>query len=197
MKTSGEISGMSIQLRTRKFTVKEYALMGEAGVFDDDERVELIEGEIIPLSPQNPKHARIIENLTELLIQCFASTHRILVQLPLTLGTHSEPEPDFAVVRRGLPDGERHPEVADLIIEVSESTLAKDRRTKAPLYAKFAQPEYWILNTKKMRLEVRRQPLALADGFGYKELMVLTPGQTIAPLFAPERVFEVAQLLGA
>ncbi|MBX3169025.1 MAG: Uma2 family endonuclease [Candidatus Eremiobacteraeota bacterium] len=188
---------MSIQLRTRKFTVKEYARMGEAGVFDDGERVELIEGEIVTLSPQNPQHARIIEELSALMFQSFASTHRILVQLPLTLGAYSEPEPDLALVRRGLPDGERHPEVADLIIEVSRSTLSKDRRTKGALYAKYGQPEYWILNTKKMRLEVRRQPLALADGFGYKDLLVLTPGQTIAPLFAPEQVFEVSRLLGA
>lgn len=187
---------MSIQVRTRKFTVKEYARMGEAGIFRD-ERVELLEGEIYPLSPQNPKQANLIADLNELLVQTFASTHRILSQLPLTLGTHSEPEPDFALVRRGAPRGKRHPDKADLIIEISESSLTKDRRTKGELYAKFAQPEYWIINLKHTRLEVRRQPRETPHGFAYEDLQVLTPGQTIAPLFAPDQVFEVAQLLGA
>lgn len=188
---------MSLQLRTRKFTVKEYARMIKAGVFDASERVELIEGEIIPLSPQNPRHADLITDLTSLFFRAFDSTHLIRVQLPLTLGKRSEPEPDFALVSRAAPKSRRHAERADLIIEISESSLTKDRRSKGQLYAQFSQPEYWILNLKHTRLEVRRQPTQTEYGFAYEDLMVLSPGQSIAPLFAPERVFEVAQLLGA
>lgn len=101
------------------------------------------------------------------------------------------------LISRAALKGKRHTERADLIVEISESSLTKDRRAKGKLYAQFSQPEYWILNLKHTRLEVRRQPIESEYGFAYEDLMVLSPGQTIAPLFAPDRVFEVSQLLGA
>lgn len=191
---------MSIQLQRRKFTVAEYARMGEAGIFAPDERVELIEGEVIPLSPHNRKHASRIARLTTVLVRAFGDSHEIRVQLPLTLGSYSEPEPDFALVPLDVADrAERHPGTADLILELSEASLSFDRKQKASLYARFGIPEYWVLNLKNHRLEVRRAPEAkpkAAFGWDYREVAVLASGQVVSPLFAPTREFAVGALLG-
>jgi len=192
---------MSLNVKPRKFSVEEYALMGEAGVFGPGERVELIEGEIIPLSPQNKKHGLRIAKLTTLLVFAFGRTHDIRVQLPLTLGANSEPEPDFALVPLELSEaGERHPRQADLVLEISDSSLTFDRQEKASVYAKAGIPEYWILNLRHQRLEIRQNPVQNEEAiyaWDYASLTVLAEGQSAAPLFAPEHPFEVSVLLGA
>lgn len=192
---------MTLHLQQRKFTVREYALMGEAGVFEDGERVELIEGEIVVMSPHNRRHASRIARLTTLFVRLFGDTHEVRVQLPLTLGKLSEPEPDFALVPFEQADAaERHPGSADLVFEISDASLPKDRREKSSLYAKFQIKEYWILNLPKQRLEVRRQPEQNPKGpFGwdYASLTLLSPGQSCHPLFAPQLEFSVATLLGS
>ncbi len=171
--------------------------MGQAGVFPPGERVELIEGEIFPMSPHNPPHSNRIERLNTLLVMAFGKTHGVRVQLPLTLNHLSEPEPDFAIVP--LQTWTRHPDRADLVIEVADSSLSFDRNQKASVYAKAGIVEYWILNLKVGRLEVRRDPAASSDapyGWEYATLHLLAPGQTISPLLAPDTSFEVSQLLG-
>lgn len=192
---------MTLHLKPRKFTVEEYARMGEAGIFRDGERVELIEGEIVPMSPQNRRHANRVARLTTLLVKLFGSTHEVRVQLPLTLGTHSEPEPDFALVPLALADAAlRHPECADLVLEIADSTLSLDRNEKASLYAKAGIPEYWILNLPHQRLEVRRQPQVDSEapyGWSYASLTLVAPPQTCQPLFAPDQDFSVEVLLGS
>lgn len=174
--------------------------MGEAGVFGLNERVELIEGEIIPVSPQNRRHASRTARLTTWLVTEFGKTHEIRVQLPLTLGSHSEPEPDFALVRLEVADAApRHPGSADLVLEIADSSLAFDRNEKASLYAKAGIAEYWVLNLVSSRLEVRRDPAEndeLAYGWGYSSLTILAPGQAVSPRFAAEVRFAVTDLLG-
>lgn len=174
--------------------------MGEAGVFTPDERVELIEGEIVPVSPQNRRHASRIARLNTVFVLEFGQTHEIRVQLPLTLGPLSEPEPDFAIVPLTLAnDAPRHPPGADLIIEIADSTLAFDRAEKASLYAKAHVEDYWILNLRNQRLEVRRTPAENPEGaygWDYAELTIYAPGQSVSPGFAPETGFEVWTLLG-
>lgn len=191
---------MTLNVKPRKFTVEEYARMGEAGVFGWNERVELIEGEIIPVSPQNRRHASRTARLTTWFVTEFGKTHEIRVQLPLTLGSHSEPEPDFALVRFEVADGApRHPGSADLVLEIADSSLAFDRNEKASLYAKAGIAEYWVLNLVNSRLEVRRGPAEndeLAYGWGYSSLTILAPGQVVSPLFAVEVIFPVSDLLG-
>lgn len=191
---------MTLNLEPRRFTVEEYARMGEAGVFPPGERVELLEGEIFPMSPHNRPHSYRLEKLTTLLVMAFHRSHGVRVQLPLTLTPQSEPEPDFALVpltsaRAYL----RHPESADLVIEVSDSSLAFDRGPKASAYAKAGIAEYWLLNLQASRVEVRRQPAEsqeAAYGWTYATLHLLAPGQSLAPLFAPDITFTVDQLLG-
>ena len=189
-----------LHVTPRKFSVDEYAKMGEAGVFALGERVELIEGEIIPVSPQNRRHASRIARLNTLFVKAFGDTHEVRVQLPLTLSTHTEPEPDFAIVRLDVADAAvRHPGGADLVLEISDSSLPFDRNEKASVYAKAGIADYWVLNLPQQRLEVRRnfsQNPDMAFGWGYSSLTLLAEGQSVSPLFAPEVSFSVAVLLG-
>lgn len=177
----------------RRFTVKEYAKMGDAGIFAPGERVELLEGEIVAVSPQNPRHARRISRINTLLVGLFGKTHEIRVQLPLTLSKVSEPEPDFALVSFQESDAaKRHPACADWVMEISDSTLSLDRNKKARVYAQAGIGDYWILNMQKKRLEVRRQPTEE----GYSSLTLLSPEQSLSMLAFPEIELKVADLLG-
>lgn len=189
-----------LYVKPRKFTVKEYAKMIDKGIFAPDERVELIEGEIIPLSPHNRKSASRTARITTILVTAFGQTHEIRVQLPLTLGTLSEPEPDFAIVRLDVADAAaRHPASADLVLEISDSSLSFDRNAKASLYAKFGIDDYWLLNLPHNRLEMRREPVENAKaafGWKYSSLTLLPEGQSASPLFAPDVSFSVSALLG-
>ena len=189
-----------VNIKPRSFTVTEYAKMGEAGVFRPGERVELIEGEIVPMSPHNVPHASRIARLNTLFVRTFGETHEVRVQLPLTLGEVSEPEPDFAMVTfADVEIAQRHPSRADLVVEIADSSLSFDRGEKASLYAKAGILEYWLLNLRHQRLEVRRQPHLDSEGafqWNYCSLQLMCPGQAIEPLCLPQARFSVDQLLG-
>ena len=191
---------LEVQHQPRRFTVEEYARMGEAGIFAPGERVELIEGEILAVSPQNRKHARRIAKLTSLLVRLFGDNHEIRVQLPLTLSKFSEPEPDFAIVlAQESDDAERHPAGADLVIEIADSSLSFDRNEKASVYAKAGIQDYWVLNLVNKRLEIRRGPRELpgsAHGWDYANLSLLATEQSVSPLAFPEVQIRVSDLLG-
>lgn len=191
---------MSLDVAPRLFTVEEYARMGKAGIFGPQERVQLIEGEIVAMSPQNPRHNHTVARLTKLMVRHFGDTHDIYVHGAMTLGSLSEPEPDLAVVRLGVAESAwRHPDKADLVLEVAHTSLAFDRKRKASLYAKFQLPDYWIINTRNERVEVRRNPAENAKaqyGWDYAEITVLAPGQQVSPLLLPHVAFEVSELLG-
>ncbi|MEW6277947.1 MAG: Uma2 family endonuclease [Candidatus Eremiobacterota bacterium] len=185
---------------TRRFTADEYYLMGEAGVFKPGERVELIEGEIVPVSPQNKRHAARIGRLNTRFVRVWGETHDVRVQLPLSLPGHSEPEPDFAIVPRAwVDDAVRHPSSAHLVIELADSSLRFDRNEKASVYAKAGIPEYWVLNFQQPSLEVRLEPGPDPEGsygYGYRTTRVLQPPDSVTPAFLPPHTFLVADLLG-
>ena len=191
---------LEVQHQPRRFTVEEYARMGEAGIFAPGERVELIEGKMLAVSPQNPKHARRIARLTSMLVRLFGESHEIRVQLPLTLGKFSEPEPDFAIVSlQESDDAKRHPDGADLVLEIAESLLSFDRNEKASVYAKAGIQDYWVLNLVNKRLEIRRGPRELpgsAYGWDYANLSLLATEQSVSPLAFPEVQIRVSDLLG-
>lgn len=133
----------------RPFTVEEYHKMAEAGVFAPDERVELIGGQLFPMSPADHKHTTIIMQLTRVLMHHFGNEYDIGIQTPVTLDDMSEPEPDAAVVRRyRRGDAPHKPTAQDvfIVIEVSDTTLAFDREVKLPRYATARVPESWIIN---------------------------------------------------
>jgi Uma2 family endonuclease len=147
--------------RRHRITVEEYHRMAELGFFAPDARVELIDGEIIDMPPIGPRHRATVSCLHELLVR--AVSDRVLVwgQSGIQLGDFSEPQPDLALLpRRADFYAQKNPVGADtlLIIEVSETTLRYDQRTKSPLYARYGIPEYWIFDTQAKQLYVSRNP---------------------------------------
>lgn len=171
--------------QVRRWTVEEYYRLWEAGFFRD-ERVELINGEILRMSPHNKPHSSAIGFLNNRLVRTFGETHLVRVQLPLSVGDLSEPEPDFSLVRPELIEGyQRHPTTADLVIEVSDSSLNYDRSRKTSLYASAQVKEYWVLNIPALRLEVYREPRQDAHaefGWSYFVHLVLTREDTVTPV---------------
>jgi len=145
--------------RRRITTISDYHRMVDAGILGEDDRVELIEGVIVEVSPQSELHAQVIQRLGRLLYRSLPDEFAIRFQLPLRLGDRSEPEPDFAVLR--AEDARSHhqpPSRALLVVEVAGESLRKDRDVKANLYARFGVPEYWIVDLEARAIEVRRDP---------------------------------------
>lgn len=152
---------MTVHLKRQLFTVAEYYKMAEVGIIKSTDRVELINGDIIPMSPIKSPHAGIVDFLVEMLVITLHGEYVIKGQNPLRLSNTSEPEPDIVVAKfRKDRYASKHPRPKDvfLLIEVSDSTLDKDRKIKLPLYAKAGIPEYWIINIPKKQIEVYREP---------------------------------------
>jgi Uma2 family endonuclease len=148
-----------VQLEHFKLTVENYHQMIETGIFGPDDRLELIEGELIAMVPPKPPHASIVTKLTRLLVQCTSLDVR--VQDPITLPEHSEPQPDFALVlTKGYSNHHPYPEDIQLVIEVSDSSLAKDQKIKVPLYARYGIPEVWIVDVSGTAVECYWEPSA-------------------------------------
>ena len=172
------------------FNREEYQRMGAAGLFPA--RVELIDGAVYDMSPQNSAHAGVV-GLTEVTLRsAFGAGYCIRIQMPLALGDDSEPEPDVAVVlgshRDYLAD---HPRTALLVVEVADTSLQHDRKRKLPLYARNGIPEVWLSDLPRRVVEVHRDPTPE----GYRSRVVLGRGDTITPLALPEARIAVADLL--
>jgi Uma2 family endonuclease len=191
--TSAEIMALLLE-SPRLLSVDEYHRMVEVGILDEDERVELLEGVIVAMTPQSPAHAHCIRWLNRLLTRALPDEYVVGVQLPLTLGRRSEPEPDLAVVKAAAASRDRHPETAVLVIEVARDSLRRDRKVKGALYARFGVPEYWIVNLEDRTIEVFSDPDA-AKGV-YRRARVVATGETLASGTLPQVSFPVAELLG-
>ncbi len=183
----------------RLWTREEYLKMAEAGVFAPGERVELIEGEIIAMTPQKGPHATGVTLVWEEVRRAFGAEYVVRGQLPLDLGSFSQPEPDVAVVRGSARDfRDAHPTTAVLVVEVSDVTVDLDRHQKASLYARAGIPEYWILNLPERVLEVYRDPATISDhplGYGYRSSQRLDATAWVVPLASPTNRIAVADLL--
>lgn len=186
---------MTFQIERRRFTVDEFRAMARAGILDPEERVELIDGEIVEMSPIDEPHAAQTDRLTQLLVLRFHDAAIVRVQGPTGLDRHSQPQPDLMLLRprqdfyRGS-----HPAPEDvlLLIEVSDTTLAYDRRVKAPLYARTGIVEHWRVDLGGDRIVVHRDP----GRDGYRSVRVAGRGESIAPLAFPVRALAVDDLLG-
>lgn len=178
----------------RRLRVDEYHAMINAGIFDEDESLELLQGVLCTMSPQDVAHAQAIQLLTHLFARGLPDRYYVRVQLPLTIGPDSEPEPDLAIVDReaGLDPG-RHPSRALLVIEVVSTSLERDRTIKAPLYARGGIPEYWIVNLVDQRLEVHRKPLS--NEATYEEQTAHHPADELHAEAFPELTIRVSDLL--
>jgi Uma2 family endonuclease len=136
---------MGIELKRRRFTVDEYRRMGEVGILDEDERVELIEGEIVEMSPIGRRHAGIVNRLNDLFTFRLRGRAIVAVQNPISLGSkYSEPQPDLTLLRpRADFYADSRPEPPDvlLVVEVMDTSVERDRQVKLPLYARAGVPE--------------------------------------------------------
>ena len=154
----------SVEINRHSFTVAEYERMGQVGIFSEDERVELVCGEVIQMSPIGERHAARVDFLTQFITLRLRRSAIVRVQNPVQLDDYSEPQPDIAVLkpRDDFYNG-AHPRPEDvlLVIEVSDSTLEYDRKIKMPLYAGAGIPEAWLVNLPEERIEVYSDP---ADG---------------------------------
>ncbi len=183
-------------VKLHKWTQKEYYQMAELGFFQG-KQVELIKGRIIEMSLVNKPHATAVRKLLSVLKTFFGDGFLIDSQLPMSFSKASEPEPDVAVIKGVIEDFTKsHPKTAELIVEVSDSTLRYDRTVKVELYAQNKIREYWILNLKKRCLEVYRQPKKDNKlGFIYSEIKILTEDDLVSPLAAPNEKIKIADLL--
>jgi Uma2 family endonuclease len=177
----------------KRWTREEYDRLIAAGVLSPEERVELLEGDIVRMWPQGPAHALTIRNTEEALRAVFRVGFDVRVQLPFDGGENSEPEPDVAVVRGHRRDySHAHPTTAVLLVEISDSTLDYDRRRKGPSYARANVLEYWIVNLVDRLVEVYRDP---TTDRGYQTLERYRPGEAISPLVVPLASVAVDELL--
>lgn len=179
-------------LPRHRFSRAEYDRMVEAGIFGEDDRIELLDGEIIDMAPQKSRHATAVQLVQEALRRAFGAGYCVRVQLPLCLDDRSEPETDVAIVA-GTPRDYRdaHPTTAILVAEVADASLAYDRIRKLAAYARSGIPEYWILDLSSGTLEVCRFP----ERDTYLERRALGAGDSVL-LRGPEGIsVAVADLL--
>ena len=177
----------------RLFTREEYHRIGEVGILKPTDRVELIRGEIVEMSPIGRRHYAFVNNLAQLLIVRLAGRAIVAVQGPIVLADDTEPEPDVAIIRRRpVPYKEReaHAEDALLLIEVAESSLAYDRSTKRRLYAAAGIPECWVVDCAAESVEVHRTP----DAGGYREVSHLAGAASVSPLAFPDVSVTLAEI---
>lgn len=179
----------------RQFTVDEYHRMAEAGILTEDDRIELIAGELITMSPIGTRHAACVKRLNRLLGRALGASVLISVQDPIRLGDDSEPQPDLAVLRPRPDDYARgHPTASDvlLLIEVADTSQRYDREVKVPLYARAGIPEIWLVDLAAETVERYAEP---ANGT-YRLVEQIRRGQTLTPTTLPGFAVSVKAVLG-
>jgi Uma2 family endonuclease len=184
---------MLVQTQHR-FNVKEYYRMAETGVLRPDARVELLDGRIIDMSPIGPFHGGLVNRLIRLFGKLSNGRWMMSAQNPLRLDDHSEPEPDFMLLKPSPDDyTSRHPEPEDvfLLIEVADASLDYDREEKLPAYGRAGIAEVWIINLRNQTVEVHREP----HFTGYGSKTILHAGDQAVPQAFPDAVLNVAELL--
>jgi Uma2 family endonuclease len=185
--------------KTRRWTAGEFYRLLDEGYFYN-QRVELLEGEIVEMAAQKNLHALGISLVEDALRAAFGPNYWVRVQASLDLTPYSVLDPDLAVIT-GSPRQNAtvaNPTTALLVVEVSESTLRHDRLWKGSLYARVGIEDYWILNLVDRQLEVYRQPARdpkARYGFSYKDKSELRSKDRIAPLAKPKAKIRVADLL--
>lgn len=177
------------------FTLDAYHRLGELGVLDEDDRVELLDGQIVAMTPIGGAHAACVNRLTALLSRRTGPDTCVSVQNPVVLAERWEPQPDLAVVRRaGGFSGAWLPGPQDvlLVIEVADSSLERDRDIKIPRYATAGIPEAWLVDLGADTITVYRAP----GPDGYREVVTVTRGATLRPLRLPDITIAAADILG-
>lgn len=186
---------MAVDVTRRRFTADEYQAMGRAGILREDDRVELIDGEILAMSPAGPPHFGTVNRLTHLLVRLVGDEAVVHVQAPIRVDPYSEPQPDLALLK---PRSDYYatavvaPADVLLTIEVSQSSLGFDRTVKAGLYARGGIPEYWILDLTSRTLIRHAEPVAGR----YQAVDTIATEEPIAPRLLPVCVLTLIDMFG-
>jgi Uma2 family endonuclease len=185
---------LDIELTRRRFTLDEYHRMAEAGILNEDDRVELIRGEIVQINPIGSRHASCVARLSDVLLGSLRGRAVLWPQNPLTILPDSEPQPDVILLRyrhdfyrNALPG----PADVALLIEVADSSLRYDRWLKAPLYAEAGVQEYWIVDLEGHAVEVHPNP----SGGRYQSVKRVGITGTVSPLAFPDLPLAVSTIL--
>jgi Uma2 family endonuclease len=163
------------------------------GILKPTDRVELIKGEIVEMSPIGRRHYAFVNNLTQLLVTRLAGRAIVAVQGPIALSEDTEPEPDLAVIRRRAVSYKEREAFADdavMLIEVAESSLAYDRSTKLRLYAAAGIPEYWVVDCVAESIEIYRTPHAT----GYRDVLRAAGSATVSPAAFPDVILPLVEI---
>lgn len=186
---------MSAPPTARRFTVDEYHRMVAAGILGEDDRVELLDGQVVEMPPIGPEHAGCVDEVVRLLYRVVGEGVTIRVQSPVVVTEYWEPYPDVAVLR-SRPGGyrARHPGPDDvlLLVEVADTTLARDRGTKIPAYARAGIVETWLVDLAGDEVEVYRHPAPE----GYRDVRRVTRDGTLTAVRLPGLTIPAAELLG-
>ncbi len=182
-----------MEVKRRRFTVHDYHRMGEAGILHEDDRVELIEGELVEMTAIGTRHFSCVNWLNRLLVMNVGDEAIVSVQNPVRLNEYNEPQPDLTVIRpRDYRESLPQPEDVLLLIEVSDTTLAYDHGVKLPLYARAGIREVWIVDLPGETIERYTDPLEE----GYRGADLLRRGQTLKSLSLPGLTPSVDEVLG-
>jgi Uma2 family endonuclease len=186
---------MAVEIARRRFTIEEFEQMIRAGVFEEDERIELIEGEIVEMSPIELRHMVCVSRLDFLLQRQLGSEFHVWVQNAIRMPNNSRPQPDVFLLKwRDDFYAGKHPTAEDvvLLIEVAESSLRYDRKIKAPRYAKAGIPEVWIVNLPKDIVEVYTTP----GESGYENVRRAGRGESLPLLGSLDGTISVDDIFG-
>ena len=185
---------MSVAVSRRRFTADDYQRMGQAGILSKNDRVELIDGEVVAMTPIGPRHCACVDRATRALVTRAGATAIVRVQGSVRLDLYTEPEPDLVLLRpRADFYASRHPGPDDilLIIEVADSSIEYDRDVKLAVYAQSRVSEYWLADLNANLLFC----YSLPESSAYRNVRQYQRGESLAPQLLPECVIPADDLL--
>ncbi len=186
---------MAVELVRHRFTRADYHRMAQTGILDPDARVELIDGDIVEMSPIGRRHKGSVDRLNDIFVPRVRDAAIVRIQSSIVLGEHGEPEPDLVLLRRRADfytESDETPEDVFLVVEVADSSESYDRRTKGPLYARYGIPELWIVDLNRDRITRYVDPTP----DGYATTRVFRRGESLSPLAFPNVMIAVDGVLG-
>ena len=179
------------------FSVEEFEQLYRTGLFPEDARMELIEGEIYTMGAIGDEHASVLDELNYMVSRIIGPDLRVSVQNPIVIGGKSEPQPDLIVYRlragEGFPRRKATPSEILLVMEVADTSLAHDRDKKMPLYGQVGIPEYWLIDVNNRRIVRYTEPSIN----GYERMEEAYSGQSLSSTMLPGLVIAVSALLGS
>jgi Uma2 family endonuclease len=185
---------MALQLLRGPFTVDAYQRLAELGVLRENDRVELIAGQVVELSPIGDHHASCVRRLNRLFSRHLLEVAIVDVQNPVVLGEHDAPQPDLVLLKPRADGYPQHPRATDilLVIEVADTSIAYDRDIKIPLYARAGIREAWLVDLAADRIDVYQDPIAGQ----YAAVRTVCRGDVLTPLQLPHVTLAVDEILG-